>query len=218
VETLLINEIFYSIQGEGSRSGLPCVFIRTQGCGLRCRWCDTGYALEHDGEGERMSLTEIRERISGFPTRFVEITGGEPLEQEASFPLMKQLCDDGYTVALETGGHVDVAKVDPRVIKILDIKCPGSGVAERMRWSNLVCLHPHDEVKFVVADESDYRYAADTIRQHDLPHRVSSIFISPVHGAINLETLAGWMLEDGLPARLHIQLHKLIWGPDRRGV
>jgi 7-carboxy-7-deazaguanine synthase len=209
-----VNEIFRSIQGESSHAGRPCAFVRLAECNLRCVWCDTAYAFH---EGVEMSVDDVIERVRGFGLPLVEVTGGEPLLQEEVYPLMTRLADLGHTVLLETGGSISVARVDPRVVKIVDIKCPGSGEADKNLWENLAHLRPPDEIKFVVAGRADYEWARAAIRERAL-ERTASLLIAPVHGDVDLETLAGWILEDHLPARFQIQLHKVIYGAGRRGV
>ena len=216
--TLNLNEIFFSIQGEGTRAGLPCIFVRLHGCGLRCSWCDTPYALSHREGGEMKTFEEIREEIERFPSRFVEFTGGEPLEQPNVHALMRELLDDGYTVAVETGGHVDVGACDERVIRIVDMKAPGSGMTKKNRYENLDLLGPRDEVKFVCASMEDYRWSRDLIRAHNLSDRVAAVLISPVFGNIDPIDLVEAILSDGLNVRFQLQMHKFIWEPDRRGV
>jgi 7-carboxy-7-deazaguanine synthase len=217
---LRITEIFHSVQGESTWAGLPCTFVRLTGCPLRCVWCDTEYAFHG---GERLTLDQVRERVESFGTRLVEITGGEPLVQPGAFVLARQLVEFGYTVLVETSGTVDTSDLDPRVHKIMDLKCPGSGEVERNLWSNLDHLTGRDEVKFVVRDRTDYEWTRDVIRERGLDRRVGegslrALLISPVWGEVDREALAGWILEDRLPARFQIQLHKLIWGADRHGV
>jgi 7-carboxy-7-deazaguanine synthase len=212
---LTINEIFYSIQGESTRAGRPCVFVRLTACDLRCAWCDTPYAFF---EGRKMSLDEVAAAVDGYDCPLVEITGGEPLLQEDVYPLMDRLLSAGRTVMLETGGHRPIDRVPADVVKIVDVKCPGSGEAERNEWRNLDRLAPHDEVKFVVRDRADYEFARDVIARHDLASRAAAVLLSPVHGELDPKTLSEWMLADRLPARLQLQLHKLIWPPDTRGV
>lgn len=209
-----ITEIFYSIQGESSFIGMPCIFIRTTGCNLRCVWCDTAYAFYG---GAEMSLDEIIAKIKEYPCKLVELTGGEPMLQHEILELSRRLLERGYTVLMETGGSVDLSKLDPRVIKIMDIKCPGSGEHEKNYWPNLEILQPHDQVKFVLKDRRDYEWACEVIRQRALDRRCHLLF-SPVHGELDLQQLANWMLTDGINARFQIQLHKYIWHPDRRGV
>lgn len=212
--TLDISEIFHSIQGESTRMGLPCVFVRLSFCNLRCRWCDSAYAF---APGTVLGLEEILARVRGYRCRLVEVTGGEPLVQDGVHPLMKRLCDEGHEVLLETSGSLDISRVDPRVCRILDIKCPGSGMAGRTCWSNLGCLTGRDEVKFVIGDRADYEWAREVIRRHGLD-RVCPVLMAPVFGALENAALAGWILGDGLPVRLQLQLHKYIWDPSARGV
>ncbi len=210
--TLRITEIFFSIQGESRSVGLPTVFVRLTGCPLRCGYCDTAYAFTG---GATMTLGEILARVGTWPARHVTVTGGEPLAQKHCLPLLSMLCDAGYEVSLETSGALDVAAVDPRVVKVVDLKTPGSGENDRNRFENLDCLGPLDQIKFVLCDRTDYEWARDQIRQRDLPARCE-VLLSPVHGELDPGRLADWILEDGLPVRLQIQLHKLLWG-DVRG-
>jgi 7-carboxy-7-deazaguanine synthase len=210
-DRLRVNEIFYSLQGESTRAGLPCVLIRLTGCHLRCRWCDTAYAFY---EGEWLSRAEVLSRVAAFGCPLVELTGGEPLLQPGALPLIAELCDAGYEVLLETSGAVDVAAVDPRVRKIVDVKCPGSGEAERNHWDNLDLLRPTDELKLVIADEADYRWARDLILERQL-HRRCPVHFSPVAGELDPATLAEWILRDRVPVRLQLQLHKQLWGAAR---
>lgn len=217
---LRITEIFHSMQGESTWAGLPCTFVRVTGCPLRCTWCDTAYAFHG---GTRMSFDQILAEVGEYPTRLVEITGGEPLAHPGSFELADRLLAAGYTVLVETSGAFDVSGLDPRVHKIMDLKCPGSGESQRNLWANLDHLTERDEVKFVVRDRADYEWARDAIRSHGLDARVErgelrALLVSPVWGETDLEQLAGWILEDGLPVRFQVQLHKLIWGPERTGV
>jgi 7-carboxy-7-deazaguanine synthase len=212
---LTINEIFYSIQGESTRAGAPCVFVRLTGCDLRCVWCDTPYAFH---EGRRLSVDEVVEAVKGFGCPLVEITGGEPLLQEDVYALMNRLLEEGHTVMLETGGHRSIVRVPPSVLKVVDIKCPGSGEADQNDWSNLERLQPHDEVKFVISDRADYDFAREIIRRHDLAKHAAALLLSPVHGVLEAKTLSEWMLGDHLPARVQLQIHKYIWSPDQRGV
>jgi 7-carboxy-7-deazaguanine synthase len=217
---LRITEIFHSVQGESTWAGLPCTFVRLTGCPLRCVWCDTTYSFHG---GERMTLEAILERVRGYPTRLVEITGGEPLVHRNAFVLAERLLEEGYTVLVETSGSEDIAPLDPRVHVIMDLKCPGSGEVHRNRWENLPHLDGGDEVKFVVAGRQDYEWMRDVIRSRGLDRRVEegslrALLVSPVWGSVELEALAGWILEDGLPVRFQVQLHKLIWGAERTGV
>lgn len=211
---LTINEIFYSIQGESTLAGRPCVFVRLTACDLRCSWCDTPYAFH---EGRKMSVDEVLAAVDGYGCDLVEVTGGEPLLQEDVYPLMERLLAAGRTVMLETGGHRSIERVPAAVRKIVDVKCPGSGESDKNDWANLQRLAPHDEVKFVVADRRDYDYALDVIARHGLAAR-AAILMSPVHGALEPRVLSEWMLADHLPARLQLQLHKYIWEPNARGV
>jgi len=213
--TLVVNEIFFSIQGESSWAGLPCVFVRLTYCDLRCVWCDTKYAFY---EGNEMTIDEIIENVKSYNCKLVEITGGEPLLQENSLKLMKRLCDENFTVLLETGGHRDISKVDPRVHIIMDIKCPGSKMSHKNRWENINYLGKKDEVKFVIKDRTDYEWAKEIIKRFNLMERVGTVLFSPVFGEIEPFTLAEWILEDRLPVRFQIQIHKYIWSPDARGV
>ena len=212
---LTINEIFYSIQGEATRAGEPCVFVRLTACDLRCSWCDTAYAFY---EGQKRSIDDVVSEVEGHLCRLVEITGGEPLLQEDVYPLMDSLLERGYTVMLETGGHRPIARVPSNVIKIMDVKCPGSGESDRNHWENLDALTPHDEVKFVIKDRADYEFTRQVIARYNLPSRVAAVLLSPVHGILDPRILSEWMLADHLQARLQLQLHKLIWSPETRGV
>jgi 7-carboxy-7-deazaguanine synthase len=212
---LTINEIFYSIQGESTHAGRPCVFVRLTACDLRCSWCDTPYAFH---EGHKMSVDEVVAAVRQHGCPLVEVTGGEPLLQDDVYPLMDRLLADGRTVMLETGGHRPIGRVPAAVVKIVDLKCPGSGEAGRNDWSNLDRLAPHDEVKFVVQDRADYEFARDVIARHDLVSRTAAVLISPVHGVLEPRTLSEWMLADRSAARLQLQLHKYIWSPTTRGV
>jgi len=212
--TLLVNELYASIQGESTFAGRPCVFIRLTGCPLRCVWCDTEYAF---GGGERIDLNDLIERVGEFKIPLLELTGGEPLAQKACIPLMKRLCDEGYEVLLETSGAIDVAPVDPRVVKIIDVKCPASGEERGNRWENLRILQSHDEIKFVINDRGDYEYALSVVREWNLESR-GGILFSPVHGVLEPTDLAAWILEDKLEVRLQVQLHKYLWPSETRGV
>ncbi|HBB25308.1 MAG TPA: 7-carboxy-7-deazaguanine synthase [Bacteroidetes bacterium] len=215
---LNVNEIFTSVQGEGTRAGMPCLFIRLQGCRLRCVWCDTPYALDHRQQERLMTPEDVYAEVEKAGIRFVEFTGGEPLEQPAVLPVMQQLCDRGYTVAVETGGHVDVSSVDPRVICIVDVKCPDSKMSSLNRLENLDALRPHDEVKFVIASRADYEYAREVVQRYDLERRVAAVLMSCVFDALAFVTLVEWILEDKLDVRFQLQMHKFIWSPQTRGV
>ncbi|MEW5891990.1 MAG: 7-carboxy-7-deazaguanine synthase QueE [Pseudomonadota bacterium] len=207
---LRVTEIFYSIQGETSRVGLPTVFVRLTGCPLRCGYCDTAYAFQG---GEWLSLPEILAAVANYAPRQVTVTGGEPLAQRDCPALLTALCDAGYDVSLETSGALDIAPVDKRVARIVDLKTPGSGEAERNFWSNIEQLTPHDEVKFVLVDEADYRWAVEVLRQQRLAERCEVLF-SPVFGKLPPRQLAEWILRDRLPVRLQVQLHKILWGEE----
>lgn len=213
---LRVTEIFLSIQGESSHAGRPCSFVRLMGCPMRCVWCDSEYTFTG---GEKIAFENIFAKLSDFGCPLVEVTGGEPLAQKNVFPFITELCDRGYEVLIETGGYVSTENVDPRASIILDIKCPASGEAERNHWPNLLLLRPEkDEVKFVIADMSDWEYARRIIDEYDLLNRAKEVLISPVHGAENLSDIAKAVSRSGLRVRLNLQLHKFIWGADTRGV
>lgn len=219
-QSVRVTEIFHSIQGESTWAGLPCTFVRLTGCPLRCVWCDTAYAFHG---GTRMSIVEVVETVAAKRCRLVEITGGEPLVQPGAATLASRLLDDGFTVLVETSGAVDVSVLDDRVHTIMDLKCPGSGEADRNLWTNLDHLTERDEVKFVVSGRDDFKWAADAIRRHGLDERVragtlGALLVSPVWGLEEMEELATAILASGLPVRFQTQLHKHIWGPDRAGV
>lgn len=207
-DTLRITEIFYSLQGEARTVGLPTVFVRLTGCPLRCVYCDTEYAFHG---GEVMTLGDIEAQVAQYAPAFVTVTGGEPLAQPNCLPLLKRLCDHGYEVSLETSGAMSVADVDERVVKVLDLKTPASGEAGRNDYTNLAHLTPRDQVKFVICDRGDYEWARFKIDEHDLASRVSDLLLSPSHGQQSPRDLAEWILEDRLPVRLQLQLHKLLW-------
>ena len=211
---LTVNEIFHSIQGESTRAGRPCVFVRLTACDLRCTWCDTPYAFH---EGRKMSIDEVVKAVDDYGCPLVEITGGEPLLQDEVYPLMQRLLDGGHTVMLETGGHRPIDRVPPPVIKVVDVKCPGSGEADKNHWPNLDTLAPHDEVKFVIADRADYEFARDVVCGK-LKGRANPILFSPVHGTLDPKQLSEWVLADRLPVQVQLQLHKFIWHPSTRGV
>lgn len=213
---LKVNEIFYSIQGESSWAGRPCVFVRLTGCNLRCAYCDTQYAYE---EGNWLDIPEIMRQVASFNCRLVEITGGEPLMQEQTPELIRTLLNQTFTVMLETNGSQDIGAVDERCVRIIDIKCPSSGESEKNCLENLKIMAPHDEIKFVIGSREDYEYAKFILSTR-LPHRsnLKTPLLSPVFGKIDLQTLAQWILQDRLDIRLQIQLHKIIWGPEQRGV
>jgi 7-carboxy-7-deazaguanine synthase len=208
---LRVSEIFYSLQGETTRVGLPTVFIRLTGCPLRCTYCDTTYAFEG---GETLTQAQVLEATAAFQAHFVTVTGGEPLAQKGCLRLLTALCDAGYSVSLETGGALDISAVDPRVSRILDIKTPGSGVADKNRWQNLDVLTAHDELKIVLCDEADYQWARDVLTERKLADKCP-VLLSVAHGGIEPAQLAGWILRDRLSVRLQVQLHKLLWGSER---
>jgi len=209
-----INEIFKSIQGEGAATGLPCVFVRTAFCNLRCRWCDTAYAFY---DGEEQSIDSIVATVSGMNCRLVEITGGEPLLQKEVHPLMTRLLDEGYQVLLETSGSLPIHSVDPRVKIILDLKCPGSDMNHTIHWPNLAQLKPNDEVKFVIAHRDDFDWAKSVVHQHPALSDKTILF-SPVFGELAPAELAEWILKEDLSVRLNMQIHKMIWAPTTQGV
>jgi 7-carboxy-7-deazaguanine synthase len=211
--SLRITEIFCSLQGESSLVGLPTVFVRLTGCPLRCGYCDTAYAFKG---GESLELETILDQVAAFGVQHVTVTGGEPLAQTSCHALLVALCDAGYRASLETSGALDVAEVDSRVKRVMDIKTPSSGEVDRNLWSNLKLLVPDDEVKFVIGDRDDYEWSKGVVSEHSLASRCGVLF-SPVYGVLEARTLADWIVEDRLPVRFQIQLHKLLWG-DRPGV
>ena len=212
---LTINEIFHSIQGESTHAGRPCVFVRLTACDLRCSWCDTPYAFT---EGHRVSVDDVVARVKEFGCPVVEITGGEPLLQKNVYPLMQRLLDEKLTVMLETGGHLSIEHVPPGVLRIMDVKCPGSGESHRNEWTNMDRLVATDEVKFVIKDRTDYEFAREVSARHGLIGRVAAVHFSPVHGVLESKQLAEWILADRLEVRLQLQVHKYIWDPSTRGV
>ncbi len=214
-DTLVVHEIYRSIQGESSFAGLPCTFVRLTGCNLRCRWCDTPQAFYG---GKRMSRDEVLEAALAMPTPLVELTGGEPLLQPGALPLLATLCDRGKTVLVETSGEADVSGVDPRVHKIVDLKAPGSDESHRNRWSNLAFIGPRDEIKFVLADRADYEWMRRIIDERALVSLGPRLLASPVWGELDPKILVEWVLEDALPVRVNLQLHKVVWGRDAQGV
>ncbi len=206
--SLRVSEIFFSLQGETSRIGLPTVFIRLTGCPLRCGYCDTAYAFNG---GETLSIAGILGQVASYKTKYVTVTGGEPMAQKHCLSLLGALCDAGCSVSVETSGALDLSGVDSRVSKIMDIKTPGSGEVDSNLWSNLSVLTPHDEIKFVLCDEGDYRWAREVMLSRDL-QRICPVLLSPVHGNLDPTLLANWILRDQLPVRMQVQLHKLLWG------
>jgi 7-carboxy-7-deazaguanine synthase len=205
---LRITEIFHSLQGESLTAGCPTVFVRLTGCPLRCGYCDTTYAFTG---GEWMTLDEILARVRGFDTPYVTVTGGEPLAQKGCLPLLAALSDAGYRVSLETSGALDICQVDPRVVRVMDLKTPASGEVERNRYENLDCLQPQDQVKFVICDRGDYDWSREQLHKHQLAARCEVLF-SPGYGQQDATELAGWILADRLPVRFQVQLHKILWG------
>jgi len=214
-EQIRIHEIYESIQGESTFAGLPCTFVRLSRCNLRCRWCDTPQAFEG---GTQLPRTEVLEKALSFGTPLVELTGGEPLLQPGAIPLLRELCDAGRTVLLETSGERDISAVDPRVHRIMDLKAPGSDESHRNRWENIAYLTPRDEVKVVLADRADYDWAKGVIEEHGLADRVNAVLLSPVWGELDPQDLVQWVLEDQLRARVNLQMHKVIWDADTQGV
>ncbi|MEO7158455.1 MAG: radical SAM protein [Vicinamibacterales bacterium] len=212
---LTVNEIFHSIQGESTHAGRPCVFVRLTACDLRCRWCDTPYAFH---EGRKMSVEDVVADVESRRCPTVEVTGGEPLLQPDVYPLMQRLLDSGKTVLIETGGHRSIAKVPAGVIRIMDVKCPGSGEADKNDSSNFAQLTTRDEVKFVIADRADYQFAREIVERERLSSRVMAVLFSPVHRELEARQLAEWVLADRLDVRVQLQVHKYIWTPETRGV
>jgi 7-carboxy-7-deazaguanine synthase len=212
---LTVNEVFHSIQGESSYAGLPCAFVRLTACDLRCTWCDTPYAFY---EGRKREVADVLAEVASYGCRLVEVTGGEPLLQPDVYPLMQGLLDAGHDVLLETGGHVSIERVPAGVVRIMDVKCPGSGEAAAMCWDNLARLGPRDEVKFVIGDRADYEYARTVMQRGDWTSRVAAVLFSPVHGQLPPADLTAWVLADRLPVRVQLQVHKYIWEPLTRGV
>ena len=213
---LRVTEIFRSIQGESTHAGRPCTFVRLTGCPMRCVWCDSEYTFTG---GEHYSIDHVMDQVKAFGCNLVEVTGGEPLAQKEAFNLIKRLCDEGYEVLIETGGYVSTADLDERAKVILDIKCPASGEEPRNDWSNIDRLRPDkDEVKFVIADEGDWLYAKNLIKERNLETRTSAVLISPAWGQVDLQQLADWIAGSGLNVRMQLQLHKYIWGPEVKGV
>ncbi|MEM6884312.1 MAG: radical SAM protein [Verrucomicrobiota bacterium] len=213
--TLTVNEIYASVQGESTWAGLPCTFIRLTYCDLRCSWCDTEYAFY---EGDKMPLEDIIAEVKRLDIPLVEVTGGEPLLQPATPELMQQLCDAGFEVLVETGGHRDISVIDSRVRRIVDMKCPHSGMTEKMRYENIPLLTRQDEVKFVIATREDYEWARDQVREYELASKVNSVLFSSVFEQAQPKDIVEWILEDQLPVRFQLQMHKFIWDPRKKGV
>jgi 7-carboxy-7-deazaguanine synthase len=214
-ETLTLTEIYRSIQGESTWAGLPCTFVRFTGCNLRCTWCDTAYAF-HDGE--RTVVGDVLEKVAALGVPLVEITGGEPLLQKACPTLATCLLERGYRVLCETSGALPISILPADVVKIMDLKCPGSGEAERNHWPNIEALSKRDEVKFVLADRADYEWARDRVREHDLVRRCGAVLFSSAFGQASPRDIVEWILADGLEVRFQLQMHKYIWAPEKKGV
>jgi 7-carboxy-7-deazaguanine synthase len=210
-QRLRVTEIFHSLQGETSTVGLPTVFVRLTGCPLRCGYCDTAYAFSG---GELIDIATIVARVTAYGTRHVTVTGGEPLAQPGCRALLELLADAGLRVSLETSGALDIGDVDPRVVRVVDIKTPGSGEVERNRWENIALLACHDQIKFVICSAADYAWVLDVVERHGLLERVDEVLFSPSYGELSATELAEWILRDRLPVRLQIQLHKLLWGEE----
>ena len=213
-EQLVVNEIYHSVQGESTRTGLPCVFVRLAYCNLRCAWCDSEYTFY---EGREQAIAEVVKDVQAYNCPLVEITGGEPLLQDAVLPLMTRLCDAGLEVLIETSGSLDISRIDERVRRIVDLKCPGSGMEYRNRWKNIQHLKSTDEVKFVIADRHDYEWSKRALVENELDKKCEVLF-SPVFGQMENLALVDWILEDNLPVRFQLQQHKYIWDPKKRGV
>jgi 7-carboxy-7-deazaguanine synthase len=213
-----LSEIFYSIQGEGTRAGMPCVFVRMQGCKLRCIWCDTKYALKDNDVELELTGEEIITKVNLYNCNFLQFTGGEPLQQKGIIPLMKYFCDNNYLVSIETNGHEDISDLDKRIVKIIDIKCPGSHMQQFNNYNNFNYLNPKDEIKFVIADRNDFDWAISITNKYSLLEKTNTILFSPVFGTMDSALLSKWILEDNLKVRLQLQIHKFIWSPETRGV
>jgi 7-carboxy-7-deazaguanine synthase len=213
---LRVTEIFHSIQGESTHAGRPCAFVRLAGCPMRCVWCDSEYTFTG---GDHVSIEEVLAQVRAMGCNLVEVTGGEPLAQPQAFKLINRLCEEGFEVLVETGGYVSTESVDPRAKIVLDVKCPGSGEDARNHWPNLEVLRADkDEVKFVIANRSDWDFARDIIERFDLEKRTRAVLISPVWNRLDLQEVAGWITSSGLNVRMQLQMHKYIWGPEARGV
>lgn len=213
-----VNEIFYSIQGEGTRVGKPCIFVRFQGCMLRCVWCDTPYALDRRVKADLMTAKEIYDKIKEYPTKFLMLTGGEPLEQKNIKELTEYFCDKGYEVVIETNGQQDISKRDKRAIVVMDFKCPDSKMEKKNNYNNIKKLNKNDELKFVIGSEKDFNWSINIIEKYKLENKLNAILMSPVFGKIENITLSNWILNSGKNIRFQVQLHKEIWDPNTRGV
>jgi len=214
-QTLQVTEIFKSIQGESSWAGLPCIFIRLTGCPLRCSYCDTVYAYE---DGTEMTINAILEQCTELGGTLTEVTGGEPLSQEACPLLVQKLLENSFTVLVETNGALPIANLPSNAIRIMDIKCPGSGMSDKNHWDNIEALAPNDEVKFVIGDRADYEWSRDILKKYDLKNRCHEVLFAPVNGVMEPQALAEWILDDALEVRFQLQLHKHIWPEGRKGV
>ena len=212
---MVITEIFKSIQGESTYAGLPCLFVRLTGCNLRCHWCDTAYAFHG---GQKMSVEEVLSKVRQLGGKLLELTGGEPLLQQEVYPLTERLLEEGYRVLVETSGERDVSQLPREVVKVLDVKCPGSGEEGKFCFDNLARLERKDQIKFVIVNEGDYRYASEFVARHSLHNYVDELIFSPVFDQLPPRSLAEWILRDDLKVRLGLQIHKFIWGPEARGV
>lgn len=214
-KAITVNEIYLSVQGESTFAGLPCAFVRLTFCDLRCSYCDTEYAFY---EGKKMTVSEILGKVESFGVKLVEITGGEPLLQKTVLGLMEKLCDLGYTVLIETSGAHDIGGIDSRVHRIMDLKCPDSGMCERNRMENIEELTERDEVKFVIGSRRDYEWSRDRVQEYGLTEKVGAVLFSSVFGKLEPRQLVDWILEDKLPVRFQLQMHKVVWEPERKGV
>jgi 7-carboxy-7-deazaguanine synthase len=212
---MVVTEIFKSIQGESTFAGLPCIFVRLTGCNLRCHWCDTAYAFHG---GQKMTVDEVMARVHQLGGKLVELTGGEPLLQDDVYLLTERLLAEEFRVLVETSGERPIGRLPQALIKVVDVKCPASGEVEKFCFANLEALDRKDQIKFVILDEEDYRYACAFMAKHDLRGRVDEVLLSPVFGQLPPRQLAEWILRDGLDVRMGLQLHKFIWEPDARGV
>lgn len=218
INTFNVSEIFYSIQGESSLAGYPCIFIRLQGCNMRCSWCDTKYALNIKKVVKLMNADEILGKVREYNCNFVCFTGGEPLQQAGTIDLLKQFCEEGFVVSLETNGHYSLENVDTRVKKVVDLKCPASKMTKLNNYKNLEFLNSNDEIKFVIENKKDYNWAKEIIVKYGIPDKDYNIIFSPVFKKMDAKKLSKWILRDNLKVRLQLQIHKYIWNPKKRGV
>ena len=213
-----ISEIFYSIQGESTFAGMPCIFIRLQGCNYSCEWCDTKYAQDEKQKENILNTKEILQKVKKYECNYICFTGGEPLMQAGADKLLAHFCDEGYTVSLETNGYYSIKEIDTRVIKIVDFKCPSSKMDNMNNFENIKYLNKNDEVKFLIADRNDFDWAKEVLNKYQIVEKVNTVLFSAVFNCLNPEKLAEWILQDNLPVRLQLQLHKYIWEPNKRGV